>query len=76
MVYQCKDIQDLGKELTSVNGMEEVFKKYGESVVAKLGNKYCRHSTCPVPGAILKGIEAACGLALPKDVHIVMTKKD
>jgi hypothetical protein len=73
---QCEDIQNIGKELQSVNGMEEVFKKHGESIVAKLGNKYCRHATCPVPGALLKGIEAACGLALPKDVHIEITKQD
>jgi len=73
---QCPDIRKIGEELASVNGMEEVFKKYGDSVVYKLGNKYCKHSTCPVPGAIMKGIEAACGLALPKEVHIQITKKD
>lgn len=73
---QCPDIRKIGEELGSVNGMEEVFKKYGEPLVFKLGNTYCRHSACPVPTAILKGIEAACGLALPKDVHIEIVKKE
>jgi len=71
---ECPDIKNIGEELKEVNGMQEVFTKYGESTVYKLANKYCKHSTCPVPGALLKGIEAACGLALPKDVHIVIKK--
>ena len=31
---------------------------------------------CPVPGAILKGVEVACGLVLLKDVNIEIRKKD
>ncbi|MHB1443957.1 MAG: DUF6951 family protein [Candidatus Humimicrobiaceae bacterium] len=30
--------------------------------------KYCKHAACPVPSGIIKAIEVACRLALPKDV--------
>lgn len=48
----------------------------GDSTVYQLGKEFCKHGTCPVPGAILKGVEVACGLALPKDVHVEILKKD
>jgi hypothetical protein len=29
--------------------------------------KHCQHASCPVPSGIIKAIEVASGLALPKD---------
>lgn len=34
-----------------------------------------KHAACPVPSAIIKGVEVACGLALPKDVEIKIAKE-
>ena len=56
--------------------MTEIFKPFGESEVYALAKEYCKHAVCPVPGAILKAIEASCGLALTKNVHIEITKLD
>ncbi len=72
----CPDIRKLGEHIGEIDSMKDVFAKLGDSSVYRLGNEFCRHGTCPVPGAILKGVEAACGLALPKDVHIEIRKKD
>ncbi len=72
----CPDIRKLGENISEIDSMKDVFAKVGDSSIYQLGKKFCKHGTCPVPVAILKGVEAACGLALPKDVHIIITKKE
>ena len=72
----CPDIVKIGENLKEIDSMKDVFAKLGDSSVYQLGKKFCKHGTCPVPGAILKGVEVACGLALPKDVYIEILKKD
>ncbi len=72
----CPDIRKIGENIKEIDSMKDVFAKLGDSSVYKLGKTFCSHGTCPIPGAILKGVEAACGLALPKDVHIEITKVD
>ena len=72
----CPDIMKIGEKIKEIDSMKDVFAKLGESTVYKLGTEYCKHGTCPVPGAILKGVEVACGLALPKDVHLSIEKKN
>lgn len=67
---QCGSINKLADAVPSVNGYEEVFKKYGEGSIAKASSVHCSHAACPVPTAMLKGVEVVCGLALPKDVEI------
>jgi hypothetical protein len=69
IVTDCPNIKPLEQELTEVDGYAECFSKLGESKVYELAKKYCKHPACPVPSAIIKGIEAACGLALPRDVE-------
>ena len=64
---KCPDIQALAAELKTVDPMQEVFTKIGESSVYGLAKKHCKHATCPVPMALLKGIEAAAGLAEADD---------
>jgi hypothetical protein len=74
IVTECPNIKPMEQELKEVDGYEECFSKLGDSKVYELAKKYCKHAACPVPSAIIKGIEAACGLALPKDVDIKITK--
>ncbi len=76
LVSDCPDIVKIGENIKEIDSMKDVFAKLGDSSVYKLGHEFCKHGTCPVPGAILKGIEVACGLALPKDVHIGILRKD
>lgn len=74
IVSDCPSIKSMEQDLKEVDGFEECFSKLGASKVAETAKKYCKHTACPVPCAILKGIEVACGLALPKDVEIKIEK--
>lgn len=67
---QCEHIRKLVEDVPSVKGYDEVFKKYGEGAIAKAAAVHCPHAACPVPTAMLKGVEVVCGLALPKDIEI------
>jgi hypothetical protein len=71
---ECPNLKPLEAELKEVDGFEVCFSKLGDSTVYKLAKKYCKHAACPVPSAIQKGIEVACGLALPRDVEIHISK--
>ena len=71
---ECPNLKPLEDELKQADGFSECFGSMCDTQVYALANKYCKHTACPVPSAIIKGIEAACGLALPKDAAIVITK--
>ena len=71
---ECPNLKPLEKELKEVDGFKECFSKIGDSEVYELGKKYCKHAACPVPSAIIKGIEVACRLALPRDVEFKISK--
>jgi hypothetical protein len=70
----CSHINEMAKELTEINAMEEAFGSIGDTRVFRVAREYCKHAACPVPTAIIKAAEAACGLALPKNASITITK--
>jgi hypothetical protein len=74
---RCESIQKLAEELKVVNPMEEIsFHGEGPKTL-RLAAKHCKHTGCPVPSGIIKAIEVASGLALPKDASIhVSQEKD
>ena len=72
---ECPYIVAMKDGLSEMDWYEECFAKYSESTVYKVAEKHCRHLACPVPTAIIKGIEVACGLALHKDVIIHVEKE-
>jgi len=72
----CPDIIKLGDEIKEIDGMQEVFKPFGQSIIFTEAAKFCSHATCPLPTAILKTVEAACGYALPADVQIKISKEE
>jgi hypothetical protein len=57
-------------ELTRVDAYAELFRKPHETVVYAALSKYLPHVTCPLYSGFLKSIEAAAGLALPRDVSM------
>ncbi len=71
----CPNLKPLVEELKEADGYEVSFSRFGEDPISALGNKYCKHPGCPVIAAIIKGIEAASGLALPKNAEIMIEKK-
>ncbi|MCR4436486.1 MAG: hypothetical protein QHH06_11565 [Clostridiales bacterium] len=72
----CPSMKPLEEELKEANGIKECFAKVGESNIYQICRKYCKHAACPVPSAIIKGIEVACGLALPKNVEMKISKEE
>ncbi len=71
---ECPNLKPLENELKEADGFTECFGKMCDTKTYKLANKYCKHTACPVPCAIIKAIEAACGFALPKDACISVKK--
>ena len=72
---ECAYIKAMSKEIREVDGFTECFSRMGDGVVFSSAVKYCKHPSCPVPSAILKGIEVACGFALPRDVEFKISKE-
>ncbi|MBC7765624.1 MAG: hypothetical protein H7Y41_03980 [Hyphomonadaceae bacterium] len=66
----CPHVLAMQAELVDLDGYAECFSNILDSTIYKVANDYIRHIACPVPAAIIKGMEVACGLALPKDVEI------
>ena len=73
---ECPNLKPLEQELTEADAYQECFAKVGTGTVFETVRKYCKHAACPIPTALLKGIEAACGLALPRSVRIEMNKDE
>ena len=70
----CEPIQNMAKELTAVDPMEEIgFHREGP-LTLRMFAKHCPHPSCPVPAGILKAVEVEAGLALPKDASIEVTR--
>lgn len=71
---ECESVQRLAQNLTEVDPFQEISYR-GEGPVTLKRAAECRlHTACPVPAGIIKTIEVACGLSLPVDVHIKLSK--
>jgi hypothetical protein len=70
----CKAIQQIAEELPEVNPMQEISSKRAMPKTLEMGLKHCYHAACPVPAGIIKAVEVASSLALPKDVIIKVSK--
>lgn len=71
---ECPNLKPLEDELVETDAFEACFARMCESETFRQAAKYCKHPGCPVPAALIKGIEVACGLALPRDVVIKIEK--
>ncbi|MDD1747593.1 MAG: hypothetical protein LUQ16_07515 [Methanomassiliicoccales archaeon] len=70
----CKHVQDFGEALGPMELMDVLQMPFSENKVYVIGGKTLKHSTCPLPMAALKGMEAAAGLALKRDVVVSFDK--
>lgn len=70
----CKHIQKLAENLSEVNALQEISYRRGMPEALTRGAEFCTHAACPVPVGIIKAVEVASGLALPKDVKIEIEK--
>ena len=66
----CEPIQKLAQALPQVDPMVEIGFHGDGPLTWRMFAKHCPHPACPVPAGILKAVELAAGLALPKDASI------
>jgi hypothetical protein len=66
---QCEQIKKLAHSITHIS-LYDLFKPYSKNPVFVSAEKAGCHTTCPVPIAILKAVEAAFGVALKSDIGI------
>jgi hypothetical protein len=72
---ECGAVNQLAGVLPEqINAFSELFKPLCEINVIESAAEQLPHRTCIVPAAILKSVEAAAGMALPKDVEITFVK--
>jgi len=71
----CKHIEKMAQELTEVNALEEISaRKDGQ--IRSLFRQFGAHGACPVPAGMIKAVEVAAGLALPRDAVIRVSGED
>lgn len=69
----CDAIQRFAENLSEVDPFQEIsFRGEGPRIL-KSAAQHCHHAACPVPAGIIKAVEIAAGLALPKDVTIKLS---
>lgn len=66
---ECKQIQRLSKDLKEIS-LTELFKPITQNPAYLFARRAGCHPSCPIPMAILKAIEVAMDMALPRDVVI------
>ena len=66
----CPHIMAMQDDLRTLDGYAECFARFSESAIFASADRHCRHLACPVPTAIVKGLEVASKLALPRPVRI------
>lgn len=71
---ECAAIRKLAAEVPEVNPFEEMSRRGNGSRILALGLVHCTHTSCPVPAALIKTVEVAAGMDLPKPVVIDITE--
>ena len=72
------DCEQVRKMLEDIGTMErmDAFKGFADNPVYRSAAKRLKHVACPVPAGILKALEVAAGLNLPKDATIEFEKDE
>lgn len=75
IVSDCKMVEKLGHELNELT-MMDAFRHLQVNPVYVKGAACLKHAACPVPSGILKALEVAAGLNVPRDVTMTFIKED
>jgi hypothetical protein len=70
----CPHVARAAQELSSVDAYTELFSKLHETSLYQILSQHVIHCACPVYVGIMKAIEVAAGMALPKDAAIHVEK--
>ena len=67
---ECAGIRKLADALGGVNPFQEMSRRGEGPQILRLGREHCTHMSCPVPAMMIKAVEVAAGMDLPKEVVI------
>ena len=71
---ECKQIKRLSTGLTGMS-LKELFMPLSRNPVYTAAEKSGCHPSCAIPAAVIKAVEVALGMALPKEVRIKFTNE-
>jgi hypothetical protein len=71
---ECPHLNAAKEKLASVDAYRELFRKPHETEVYRILSEHLPHVACPLYSGLLKAIEVAAGLALPKDAVIAIQR--
>ena len=71
----CTHVREFAEKLDGIALMDVVKMPFSENKVFQVAGKTLKHSTCVLPTAVLKAMEAAGGLGLKKDVSLKFQKQ-
>ena len=69
---ECKQIKRLSTGLTGMS-LKDLFMPLTRNPVYTAAEKSGCHPSCAIPAAVIKAVEVALGMALPKEVRIKFT---
>ncbi len=67
---ECPHVSAIASEVAEVDALHQIGLRGGLPTVLETAYRHCVHAACPVPSALVKAIEVAAGLALPRDVSM------
>ena len=69
----CPSFAEFKEVIRAVDAFEEIEPNGKRGKIIKQWPRYLHCSACPAPAGIIKAVEIAAGLALPKDATIRVT---
>ena len=72
----CPHVQNIAGELQEVDALQQIGLRSGLPPALRTAYAHCAHAACPVPSGLVKTIEVASGLALPKDVVMRISRDE
>ncbi len=70
----CPNFPQFIEQIREVDAFQEIEPDTKSGKVLSLWPKYLHCAACPVPSGIIKAVEVAAGLALPKDVGMEISR--
>ncbi|MCL2337960.1 MAG: hypothetical protein FWC60_11140 [Firmicutes bacterium] len=74
VISACQYLRSLNEDMLEIDCSKNVFVKIKDSYIYEIASKKLRDTDCPVPCAIIKGIQVELGGATEKDVHMKIQK--
>lgn len=74
IISACKDLRSMNGDMVGIDCSKGIFVKMPDSFIYKLAGEKLRDADCPVPSAIIKGIQVELGGAVARDVVMKFRK--